>query len=424
MFFYSCQNSGQELEISKIPVETKLIRFDQAFAGIESPSDLQDLKMEYPMFFPAQVPDSTWFNLSKSETQVYIQSKVDSVFSSEESLKKDFESLFQHLLFYKPQFQIPDVYFLVGDGDAENKTLVYDNMLLVSLDFYLGKDQELYYEVPSYLAYEFQSKFLIRDAALALWPSPYYRGGSLRNFLDRMIEEGKGIYLLEQLIPTMDLGDNLSYSAEDLQWSQENEFQVWSYFSQNDYLFSSEGDLSKRFIDTAPFSKFFMDFDRETPPRIGRYIGYRIVDSFMQNNDVSLPQLLEMAPNLIYQRSKYKPRKQKKMAVVHKSKIEIVVGLDENKVPEKLAWSAQDGGIKNEASKAIMISVWDHLAQDTLRMDLWTKDMPVDEMKQFFHQTLVSMASTFERATDDEKMTATMRDFCDYFAEKLELNKK
>ena len=56
-------------------------------------------------------------------------------------------------------------------------------------------------------------------------------------------------------------------------------------------------------------------------------------------------------------------------------------------------------------------------------MDLWTKDMPVDEMKQFFHQTLVSMAASFERATDDQKMTATMRDFCDYFAEKLELKK-
>jgi uncharacterized protein YjaZ len=55
-----------------------------------------------------------------------------------------------------------------------------------------------------------------------------------------------------------------------------------------------------------------MDFDRETPARIGTYVGYRIVDSFMQNNDVSLPQLLEMAPGLIYQRSKYKPRKQKR----------------------------------------------------------------------------------------------------------------
>lgn len=112
------------------------------------------------------------------------------------------------------------------------------------------------------------------------------------------------------------------------------------------------------------------------------------------------------------------------MAVVHKSKIEFIVGLDENKVPEKLNWTAEEGGVSNEEAKALMISVWDSKAKDTLRMDLWTKDMPVDEMKQFFHQTLVSMASTFERATNDEKMTATMRDFCDYFAEKLELTKK
>ena len=59
-----------------------------------------------------------------------------------------------------------------------------------------------------------------------------------------------------------------------------------------------------------------------------------------------------------------------------------------------------------------------------MRMDLWTKDMPVDEMKQFFHQTLVSMADSFEKATNDEKMSATMRDFCAYFAEKLEIVKE
>ncbi|MDG1039522.1 MAG: gliding motility protein GldC [Polaribacter sp.] len=111
------------------------------------------------------------------------------------------------------------------------------------------------------------------------------------------------------------------------------------------------------------------------------------------------------------------------MAVKHNSEIKFNVGLDENKVPETIFWTAEDGGIENSESKAIMISVWDHLKKDTLRMDLWTKDMPVDEMKQFFHQTLVSMANTFERATDDQKMSATMRDFCDYFAEKLELKK-
>jgi len=106
-----------------------------------------------------------------------------------------------------------------------------------------------------------------------------------------------------------------------------------------------------------------------------------------------------------------------------KSTIELQVELDENRVPEKLSWTAQDGGINNEEAKAMMLSVWDSKAQETLRIDLWTKDMPVDEMKLFFHQTLVEMSNTFHRATQDEKMTATMMDFCDYFAEKLELKK-
>lgn len=106
-----------------------------------------------------------------------------------------------------------------------------------------------------------------------------------------------------------------------------------------------------------------------------------------------------------------------------KSEIKFLVELDENRVPEKLTWTAQDGGVELEETKAVMLSIWDNKAQETLRIDLWTKDMPVDEMKIFFHQTLVAMADSFERATADEKMATTMRDFTDYFAEKLELNK-
>ena len=111
------------------------------------------------------------------------------------------------------------------------------------------------------------------------------------------------------------------------------------------------------------------------------------------------------------------------MANTITSKIELNVELDENRVPEKLYWSAQDGGITNEEDKAMMLSVWDSNTKESLRIDLWTKDMPIDEMKVFFHQTLVAMSDTFNRATQDEKMTAAMKDFCDYFAEKLKLKK-
>lgn len=110
-----------------------------------------------------------------------------------------------------------------------------------------------------------------------------------------------------------------------------------------------------------------------------------------------------------------------KMAIAHESTIELTVGLDENRVPETLNWSAKDGGVDGEEAKAMLLSVWDPREKETLSIDLWTKDMPVDEMKLFFHQTLVSMTQTFIRATQDEKMGATMKDFTDYFAEKLEL---
>jgi gliding motility-associated protein GldC len=112
------------------------------------------------------------------------------------------------------------------------------------------------------------------------------------------------------------------------------------------------------------------------------------------------------------------------MTIRHKSDIVLHIELDENKVPERIHWTAQDGGVEEESTKAFLLSVWDPKNKETLKIDLWTKDMPLDEMKIFFHQTLLSLSDTFHRATGDEKMTETMRDFCEYFADKLELYKK
>lgn len=106
-----------------------------------------------------------------------------------------------------------------------------------------------------------------------------------------------------------------------------------------------------------------------------------------------------------------------------KTQISFDIELDENKIPEKINWSANDGGIKNKESKVVFLSVWDHEPQETLKIDLWTKDMPVDQMNVFFHQTLVSMSDTFLRSTDNEKMTDAFKQFCDYFAKNLNLNK-
>ena len=106
------------------------------------------------------------------------------------------------------------------------------------------------------------------------------------------------------------------------------------------------------------------------------------------------------------------------------SSIVITVCLDKNRVPEKMSWSAKDGGVSNQETKAFLFSSWDDINQETMKIDLWTKDMPVDQMNVFFHQTLVSLSQSYMKATNNEKMTDAFNQFCDYFAEKLELKKK
>ena len=107
-----------------------------------------------------------------------------------------------------------------------------------------------------------------------------------------------------------------------------------------------------------------------------------------------------------------------------KSNISIEVTLDENKIPEKIFWSAPDGGIKRNECKALLMSFWDNENEETLKMDLWVKTMPIDQMQLFFYQTLLSMSDSFYKATKDEKMTNSIRDFCKYFGEKLKVINK
>lgn len=102
--------------------------------------------------------------------------------------------------------------------------------------------------------------------------------------------------------------------------------------------------------------------------------------------------------------------------------INIQVDIDEKNIPVGIRWKATDLTHADEAiCRAMFLSMWDHRTKDTLRLDLWTRDMTVDEMKIFFHQTLVTMADSLEKAIQDPRITGDMRDFCDYFAEKMDI---
>jgi gliding motility-associated protein GldC len=105
-----------------------------------------------------------------------------------------------------------------------------------------------------------------------------------------------------------------------------------------------------------------------------------------------------------------------------KAVITLEVNLDDNNVPLDIQWHSTDS--KNQEKvpcKSMFISLWDAEHKNTLKIDLWTKEMPVHEMKQFFYETLVTMADTFQKATGEENISEDLRDYCAHFAEKMEL---
>lgn len=103
-----------------------------------------------------------------------------------------------------------------------------------------------------------------------------------------------------------------------------------------------------------------------------------------------------------------------------KSSINIDVLLDENKVPEEISWNATDttADVARKA-KAMMLAFWDGADKTAMRIDLWTKDMMIDEMADFFYQTIMTMAETYQRATQDALLGNEMRQFAKEFYNKF-----
>ena len=103
------------------------------------------------------------------------------------------------------------------------------------------------------------------------------------------------------------------------------------------------------------------------------------------------------------------------------SEIKIKISLDANKVPEQIYWTAEDAGEVNQKSEAILMSLWDAEKQNSLRIDLWTKDMRMNDMFIMYHQTLMGMASSLEKATGEDKLAGALRDYCGFFAEQTKI---
>lgn len=308
LFLLSCdQKSKVEKAIEETPIETvKVERFDKEFFET-SPKDLWKLKKKYPYFFSPQINDTVWTNKMTAPIWKEVYAEVQKKYPTTEGIQNDVEALVQHLKYYFPKTKTPKVITLISDMDYNSKAIYTDSLIVISLELYLGKDHK-FYTFPKYIKQNFEERQMMPDVVKS-FSSGKIAPPTDRNLLSKMIYFGRQLYLKDMLLPEYSDAEKIGYTPEQIVWCQENETYIWRYFMEKEMLFSDEQRLTSRFIDPAPFSKFYLEIDNDSPGQVGSWIGWQIVRSFMENNDVKLDQLLKMDAKEIFEKSKYKPKK-------------------------------------------------------------------------------------------------------------------
>lgn len=306
--FWACNDKEKvSEEIEKIDINLKIARFDREFAKAE-PLDIPILKKAFPYLFPARYTDSVWVAKLQDTLQIELLEEVDQVFSDFETQANDLELLFKHIKYYFPKYKVPSVVTVTSDVDYQNRIILTDSLLLIGLDNYLGPEHRFYESRQRYIAHGFDKEYLISDVASAFAKQVVPRPSD-RTFLAQMIYYGKELYLKDKLMPLASDAQKIVYSEEELAWAKANEEPIWRNFIEQEHLYSTNAKLGPRFLDPAPFSKFGLELDNESPGRIGRYVGWQIVRSFMEKNKIELQQLLNISAEEIFKKSNYKPKK-------------------------------------------------------------------------------------------------------------------
>ena len=305
---FSCdKKSKAEKAIEETPpVSLKVYRFDKAFFETP-PNELPNLKAEYPFFFPEGAPDKVWTDKMENPQWKELYQEVEKKYSNFGKQTSEIEELFKHIKYYYPTATMPKVYAVIAEMDYNTKAIYANDKLIISLELYLGKDHK-FYDQAKYIKQNFEERQMMPDIvtsfSLGKIPPP-----TEKTLLGEMIYYGKQLYLKDQLLPEYNDAEKIGYLPEQITWCQENESYIWRYFIEKELLYSSDSKLPNRFTNLAPFSKFYLEIDNESPGRVGQWIGLQIVRSFMQNNEFSMQDMLKMNAKELFEKSKYKPKK-------------------------------------------------------------------------------------------------------------------
>lgn len=330
----SCKNKSGP-DVSNIQVNLQTVRFEKDFFALDTndlDNSLQQLFSRHQAFFPDYMQhilgisniDSGGQALSAVKQFIHDYKPVyDSVTKTFPDLNKEeweIKDALRHVKYYFPKYTLPaklitfigpmDAYFEASTGISGD--VITQEGLAVGLQLHLGKDFSMYSSemgltlYPAYLSRRFSREYIPVNAVRNIVDDIFPDQSSDKTLIEQMVEKGKRIYLLDQLMPSVADTLKTGYTSKQLEGSRKNEAFIWNYFVKNGLIFNNDPSIIKNYIGDSPNTPEFGD---ESPGYIGLFVGWQIVKKFMEKNEgMSLEKLMAVPPRKLFEESKYRPR--------------------------------------------------------------------------------------------------------------------
>ncbi|MCH7401555.1 gliding motility lipoprotein GldB [Belliella kenyensis] len=318
--FGACKSKDESCQIDDSILnaveEIHIQRLEKVFYESSDVSDMNYLLEEYPVFaekflqlddFESKeaLAEDLWLTNQDSLMQE-LYAEVKNEFQSVATLEKDLRQAFAHIKHYYPDFKIPKVYtFLTG---FNIDLFISEDMIVIGLDYFLPKTHKFQPpDLPQYMADRYESKYIVPMIVTAI--SSRYNAVDLsqNTLIADMIFYGKAYHFVKSMMPCTSDEYIIGYSTEEIEACYANEEFIWTHFIENDLLYSNNPFVIRKYTGESPATD---EISPDAPGRVGRWLGWNIVDDFRFNNSMSLEELMkESNADRIFRQSGYKPRR-------------------------------------------------------------------------------------------------------------------
>ncbi len=317
--FFSCNfNKRTDIDVSDVKIkDIKIKRYGKDLFEINPDNiknELKRLAKNYKYFLDADLDDT--LNIIQIHEYITdpklieIYNKSIKKYPELNNLEDDLTLAFKYYKYYFPDKKIPEVFTYISGLQYEYPVQYFDNILIIALDLYLGKDYIPYRQIglPAYKIKRMEEEYIENDCMKEIAEVNFLQQEPKRTFLDEIIKKGKVLYFLDAVISQTPDTVKIGFTSNQLQWCSDNEANIWKFLINNNILFSADYQVIKKFTLDGPFTAAF---SKESPARIGNWLGWQIIRAYMnKNKDVTLNELmLETDAQKILTKSKYKPKK-------------------------------------------------------------------------------------------------------------------